>query len=346
MKSFIFDALKDLLPVLSGFLGILGVLNVFKKVNGRLTAWGWLAVLLIFFSTIGGVVLAKKEKSDDEHEKAVLQNKLNNILSDLAKVKQPLGDVGLTYWSVLPDSDSEVFSYKEYLKKKIASLPKSEGFKSRVVRNKNIKAIALDVNGNPFIYEISEESSFWPRQEFPNLSHLSILYHVKMCISLKKIKPEQFEPEVKSQGSVDWCASSILPHNNVIFYDAEKDKVGYITSVRFKKENVDSNGKISSVQDLVGAWVFFQPPTRDRVLWREHLKKVGVSKETIERQDKVSSILSAIEIEWASIDSGNGQDFHINGKDLRKFTDEYMNSFFYLALPLNNGDDSNLLPEK
>lgn len=60
--AYLFDIIKDMLPVLSGLLGVLGILNVFKTSNNRLSFWGWLAVFVIVISTIATLLLAKKEK--------------------------------------------------------------------------------------------------------------------------------------------------------------------------------------------------------------------------------------------------------------------------------------------
>ena len=346
MKSFIFDVLRDLLPVFSGFLGVLGVMNVFKKINGRLTLWGWLAIILIFLSTIGGVILAKKEKSDDDLEKKALQDKLNNILNDLAKVRQPLGDMSLNYWSILPNSNSDVVSYKESLKKNIASLAKNRDFKRTLMKNKNISALAIGIDGKPIIYEVSEKSSFWPNNDFLSLRDISIFYKVDMCISASKIKPEQFEPEVKPRGSADFCTRSIFPQENIIFYDVQKDEIGFITRMKFKKQDIRSNGKITSVQDLLNAWIFFQPPTRYLALTKAHIKKTDATKTAIENHDKVSAILNGIRIQSISIDSGSGQRFYIEEKDLRKFTNRSENTFFYLTMPLDSKNDVNFLSEK
>ncbi|MFE4112688.1 hypothetical protein [Kosakonia sp. YIM B13611] len=339
MKSIIFDILKDLLPILSGVLGLLGVLNVFKTVHGKLTIWGWFAVILISLSTIGGIFLAKKEKSDSEREKQQLQNKLNRILSDLAKVKQPLGEVELAYWTVLPDSEPEVKAYKEYIKEKIAALPKLKKAGFRPLLNKEIESLVLDGNGNPSIYDINNKSAYWPNEKFPALQSLSKTYSVKLCISLKKIKPEEYQPFVFSSGSVDWCASSVLTPVNIIFYDVKKDKIGYRTKNKYDKGFVRSNGKISSVQDLFGARVFFQPPSLGRSYVKNSLRKNGAPKDVIERHDRVTSILAALQTQGALIDTGTGQSFSIDSKDIKKYTNIDMNTFFYSTLPLNDGEE-------
>ncbi|MXF28831.1 hypothetical protein, partial [Escherichia coli] len=97
-----------MLPVLSGLLGVLGILNVFKTSNNRLSFWGWLAVFVIEISTIATLLLTKKEKNDNEREKIQLQNKIDNILRDVAKAREPIGEVSRTYWTLLPDSNQLV----------------------------------------------------------------------------------------------------------------------------------------------------------------------------------------------------------------------------------------------
>ncbi|SCC32597.1 hypothetical protein GA0061071_11355 [Kosakonia oryzendophytica] len=339
MKSFIFDTLKDLLPILSGVLGVLGVLNVFKKINGKLTAWGWFAVILILLSTIGGVVLAKKEKADDEREKEQLQNKLNHILNDLAKVKRPLGEVQLTFFTKLPNSDPEVESYKEYLKEKVANLPKGKGYGFRPQLNKDIKSLLLDENGRPIIYDINSDSAYWPDDRFPTLQSASKAYTLIMCISLKRIKPEEYQSYIYSSRSGDWCSGPVIFPNNIIYYDIKQDEVGFRTHIKFKKESVFSNGKVSSVQDLFGARVFFQPPTLARTFIKDRLIKNGASKDAIERHERTTSFFAALQAEGASIDTGGGQDFDINGEDIKKYTGIDMNTFFYSDLPLNDRED-------
>lgn len=334
MKSFIFDVLKDLLPVLSGFLGVLGVLNVFKKVNGRLTVWGWLAITMIFLSTIGGVVLAKKEKSDDEREKEKLQQQLNNILTDIAKVKRPLNEVHLSFWSILPDSNPEVQKYKKFIKYQIKHREKDDIYSSPRKINRDLSVSVLDERGEPHIYDIDEKSKFRPGKDLPVLNSLAFSYSVSMCISLKEIKPQDFIPMVGGIGKMDWCAFSLPTVGNDIFYDAVKDKIGFITRVTYKKEFTQSNGKVSSVQDLLGSQIFFRLPAVGGDFLKEHLRRSGASEKTIMHQNQISSFLTGVEAESLLLDVGNGQAININGDKLLKYTRRDENVFFYIKLPM------------
>ena len=345
MKSFIFDILKDLLPILSGVLGVLGVLNVFKKINGKLTKWGWLAVILILLSTIGGVFLAKKEKSDDEREKQQLQNKLNHILSDLAKVKQPLGEMQLTFFTKLPSSDPEVESYKRYLKKRIANLPKNKGYGFRPKINNNIQTLLVDESGKPITFDIKSDSAYWPDEKFPTIQNVSKAYTLIMCISVKRIKPEEYQSFIYSSRAGDWCSGPVIFPKNTIYYDIKKDELGFRTHFKFRKESIFSNGKISSVQDLFGARVFFRPPTLGRAFIKNQLIKNNASKDAIESHDRITSFLAALQAEGASIDTGSGQDFDINGEDIKKYTGNDMSTFYYSDLPLNDREEKAYLQE-
>ena len=342
MKSFIFDILKDLLPVLSGFLGVLGVLNVFKKVNGRLTGWGWLAITMIFLSTIGGVVLAKKEKSDDEREKEKLQQQLNNILTDIAKVKRPLTEVRLSFWSTLPDANYEVQSYKKFIKNQIKHRGKDNIYSFPPKVNHDLSISVLDERGEPHIYDINNKSKFWPGKNYPILSSVAFSYGVNMCVSLKEIKPQDFIPMVGGDGKMDWCAFSIFPTSNYIFYDAIKDKIGFITTVTYEKKFTHSNGKVSSVQDLLGSQLFFRLPEAGGAFLKEHLRRSGAPEKTIMHQSQLSSFLTGIEAESLLLDVGNGQTININGNKLLKYTRRDENVFFYIRLPMKEEELSQL----
>ncbi|MHA0982394.1 hypothetical protein ACR9GO_07160 [Kosakonia cowanii] len=335
MKSFIFDTLKDLLPAISGLLGVLGVLNVFKKINGRLAVLGWLAITMIFLSTIGGIILAKKEKSDDEREKKELQQQLNNILADLAKVRRPLSEVELSFWSILPDSDPEVQKYKNYIKQQIKHREKDNIFSSPPKVNRDLSISVLDERGEPHIYDIDEKSKFRPGKDYPILRSLALSYNVSMCISLKEMKPQDFIPMVGGDEKMDWCAFSIMPTSNDIYYDAITDKVGFITRVAYKKDFTQSNGKISSVQDLLGSQVFFRLPAVGGDFLKEHLRRSGASEKTIMHQSQESSFLTGVNVKSLLLDVGNGQTFVINGGKLNKYTQRDGNVFFYIKLPSN-----------
>lgn len=183
--AYLFDIIKDMLPVLSGLLGVLGILNVFKTSNNRLSFWGWLAVFVIVISTIATLLLAKKEKNDNEREKIQLQNKIDNILRDVAKAREPIGEVSITYWSLLPDSNQLVRKYKDYLNEKARGEVENFSFHNLTKTNKDYFGTTIDLDGKLAVFSIDEKNKYWPSGSFSEIGLLASNFSIMLCINSK-----------------------------------------------------------------------------------------------------------------------------------------------------------------
>lgn len=346
--TFWVDFFKYLLPVLSGVLGILGILNVFKTSHNRLSSWGWIAVVIIVFSTIAGFFISKKEKEDNEREKEKLQVKLDRLMFDLVKIKQPIGDVKLTFWSVLPDSIPEVMGYKNYIKDKIKKRVRDNIYSKPPKVDHDLDESGISSNNEVIQYNINNKSKYWPGSRFPELDSIASTFSLTLCINSKRVDLKHLIFVMGARGdtaSLDWCAAGMLSGRSIIFYDVRKDKVGLMTTTEYDKNHIYSNGKITSVRDFYSADVFFSLPSSGSAYINKILISRGASKKTIEFQSRISQIINAITVEDLILDLGNGQSFQISGTHLKKKNTEMGTPYFYLTTP-DNDNDMNKLQSK
>lgn len=346
--AFWFDFLKYVLPVLSGVVGVLGVLNVFKTPHDRLSLWGWIAVVFIVISTFAGFFITNKEKKDNEFEKRQLQAKLDKLISDVVRVKQPIGDVRLTYWTIFPDSSDEVMKYKKYIKEKISQRKSDDIFSKSPKINKDLVGTMIGLNNEISQYDINKESRYWPSLNFPEISSLVLTFSVSICVSSKRVDLEKFRflmGKRNGGAETDWCAAGMPLAENKIFYDVETDKLGLMTTVGYKKDFIYSNGNVTSVRDFYDADLFFGLPSMGSDNLKKYMISRGATKETFKRQERIEKILNGMVTKSLILDVGNGQGFVILGKYLKKNKTQYGRSYFYLTTPVNETEMSKLAVE-
>ncbi len=134
-------------------------------------------------------------------------------------------------------------------------------------------------------------------------------------------------------GTLDWCAMGLMSGQSDLFYNVEKDKVGLMTSVNYKKPFVYSNGKITSVRDLLGANVFFVLPASIIDQMDDLLISQGATKRNLEFQREVTRIINGMNISTVLVDLGNGQGFQIGNEFLKKNISKLNAPYFYLTMP-------------
>ncbi|WP_234105708.1 hypothetical protein [Enterobacter bugandensis] len=346
--TFWFDLLKYLLPFLSGVVGVLGILNVFKTPQGRLSAWGWVAIVFIIISTFAGFFLTSKEKKDSEVEKKQLQSKLDKLILDVVKVKQPIGSVKLFYWTIFPDSSPEVIKYKGYIKDKIEHRKSDDIFSKRPSVNRDLVGSVVGVNSEIAQFDINPDSIYWPSSKFPEIRSLVSVFSISLCVSLNRVNLDNFRFLMGGRSSkteTDWCASGMPPGDNTIFYDVKSDKLGLMTTVNYKKEFIYSNGSVTSVRDFYGADVFFGLPSSGSESLKTYMLSHGATKETIVRQERIAKIINGMVTKSLLLDLGNGQGFTIQGKYLKRNKTEFGRPYFYLTTPANDSDMNKLAVE-
>ena len=340
--AYLFDIIKDMLPVLSGLLGVLGILNVFKTSNNRLSFWGWLAVFVIVISTIATLLLAKKEKNDNEREKIQLQNKIDNILRDVAKAREPIGEVSITYWSLLPDSNQLVRKYKDYLNEKARGEVENFSFHNLTKTNKDYFGTTIDLDGKLAVFSIDEKNKYWPSGSFSEIGLLASNFSIMLCINSKHTNAKDVRFIIGARNNLDWGALALLPRTSDIFYDVKKDKIGLATTITYDKKWVYSNGVISSVRDFFGSDVFFVLPSTDSRFLNDYLKSIGAPQTLIESNKIKSEIIAGMSTESVSVKMGDGQRFNISGEHLKKYNSKDGRTFFYIKMPLSEKEVSEL----
>lgn len=323
---------KSFLAVLAGILGVLGVMNVFKTTNGKLTHWGVLAIGIIVVSTLGGLYIGYVEKVGAKKSKEEGDRYNKKLLGEVLRMKYPIENVDLMYWSELPDSEPEVIEFKKVIEDYIKKTKGARG-SLYMAKKTEIHSNSSGVDGKPLDYNVEVGSSYLPQRKFPVLNSLLLGYSLSVCLKLKPISPDSFYMVVGDFRTYDWCASSFIPEKNTLQYDVKSKKVMIVSRVKYNKEFISSNGSITSTIDLYGTQIFFLGSGWQNVNMRELLKRIGASQSSIDSTEKVMSVQREMKLKSVLINFSSDKKIHISKERLIKYAKPEGNFFEYLNLP-------------
>ncbi|WP_337029744.1 hypothetical protein [Pantoea agglomerans] len=324
--------LKDITPLLSAFLGVLGVFNVFKSTGGKLTRWGWSAVVIIIATAISSVITSKIDDSKNQKDKEKMQENFNAILMNLNRVNHPVRGVDLTALVILPDDNNEVIRLKRKVKEAIKSLPK-QSYKSDWKKSP-LESTFMKIDGTVINYDIRKGGSLWPDHNYPILSGMLLTYRFNICVKRKPINPKDFKYIQGDFGSYDWCTHSYMPNdeNNSLTYDVELDKIVLFSKVKFKAEDIKDNGAFTSTDDLPGSQLFFIPPYKDMAFMAPFLKSQGVPDGLIKSELESSVLYKKIKLKSITLSFKPYRELNLSSADFKKlsFNDHF---FYYMVIP-------------
>lgn len=328
---------KSFLAVLAGILGVLGVMNVFKTTNGKLTHWGQLAIGIIIVSTLGGLYIGYMEKVDSNKTKADGDKYNNKLLGEILRMKHPIEDVGLMYWSELPDSEPEVIEFKKVIEGYIKKTKGASG-SLYVVKKADIHSNSSGLDGKPLDYYVELGSSYLPQKKFPVLNSILLGYSLGVCLKLKPIPPESFYMVSGDFNTYDWCASSIIPVKNTLEYDVESKKAMIVSRVSYDKNFITSNGSITSTIDLYGAQVFFLGSGWQNINVRELMMKIGGHQFSIDRAERIEVVQRGMKLNTVLIHFSPDKKIQISKEKMIKYAKPEGNFFEYIILPKTDDD--------
>ncbi|EFL5723644.1 TPA: hypothetical protein HIF30_003744 [Escherichia coli] len=337
-SSVVVDALKDLLPILSGVLGVLGVFNIFKSSTNKLTVWGWVAIMVITISAIVGFYLSRVDRYNADKEKDAAQIKINSILIELERAKHPINEVEMTVWSILPDSNREVLDYKNFIKGKVNNWKEKPFFPIRKDKSNDLQATTYGLNNKPINFDIDKKSKFWPKKNFPLLSSMAEFYSVNLCVNMKRINPEDFLPVMGSRPSIDWCTNEFFTTDNTLSYDVEKDEISLITHIKYSNDLINSNGRLTSINDLYGSRIFFRLPFSANALLDGYLKGKGFTDEMLEIGKNKNTLMAQMKLSSVILSFGKGQKIDISGNHMSRYTKADGSTFFFVDIPNKEED--------
>ncbi|WP_164044830.1 hypothetical protein [Serratia marcescens] len=323
---------KSFLAVLAGILGVLGVMNVFKTTNGKLTHWGKLAIGMIVVSTFGGLYIGYMEKVGSNKTKEESDKYNKKLLGEVLRMKHPIENVSLMYWSELPDSEPEVIEFKKVIENYINKTKGARGA-LYMVKKADIHSSASGIDGKPLNYYVELGSSYIPHKKFPVLNSLLLGYSLGVCLKLKSIPPESFYMVSGDFSTYDWCVSSIAPEKNTLEYDVESKKVMIVSRVNYDKELITSNGSITSTVDLYGSQMFFLGSGWQNINMREILKRMGRPQSSIDRAEKVEVVQRGMKLKSVLIHFSTDKKINISKDKIVKYAKPDGKFFEYIILP-------------
>ncbi|WP_431296764.1 hypothetical protein [Rahnella sp. PAMC 25559] len=330
-SDFWISTIKFSLSVLTGVLGILGVMNIFKSPSNKLTFWGKLAIWIIILSTLASFFIGYLDgkKSDEEQKELISSNK--NLIREIEKSKHPIGDVSLMSWSELPDDDKEVINFKKDIEKYIA---KTHGQSGDLFTFKKNKAISSNSSykGSPLNYEVQVGSPYLSVKKFPILNSLLSTYSLGICIKADAIDPKKFYVVHGRFDTYDWCAFDMIPQENTLSYDVRTKKVNIITSIKYNKIFFSTNGRITSTIDLYGSQLFLVSSSGVDIN-KETLKALDIPDDQISKMLLVGSLKKNTYIRTVIMSFSNGQKINISGEYFKKYVSLQGGIFDYITLP-------------
>src|SRR5579863_7787895 len=156
--------------VLAGAFGALGLLKDFRDDKTKaLTKWGKIALYGILASTalafIAQVLDSAKSAHDAKESEKRAQDQIarsNEILTDINRSLNPLTNVRVTYWLIVPFEAPEFAAYRERLAKGVAEILASPGQEGTPQTG---DVSVRDANGRPEEVSIPRSSPLMPQPD-------------------------------------------------------------------------------------------------------------------------------------------------------------------------------------
>lgn len=255
-----FDALVGVLKVLgaaiTGVLGVAGLIFDFKAEGGKLTRAGKFVLTGIIASGVVAVAASSVEiyKARSESEKQL--KRTSQLLHELSRAVQPISKLGAGYWVEIPGGNSKIDSYLKRLDTEIESRIEHLR-KIEFGEDSGLHAISSEWNGDPIDVEISNKSDLWPKDQEGFIATAVLTYGYTVFILKNPIDIQKF---TGIHGTGDFSAFGVLARDGKLNWNRREKKLYIRSSMIYEKGLWNSNGRVTSVVDLMGAQLILIPP--------------------------------------------------------------------------------------
>ncbi|STI48197.1 Uncharacterised protein [Escherichia coli] len=100
---------------------------------------------------------------------------------------------------------------------------------------------------------------------------------------------------------------SFFTTDNTLSYDVEKDEISLITHIKYSNDLINSNGRLTSINDLYGSRIFFRLPFSANALLDGYLKGKGFTDEMLEIGKNKNTLMAQMKLSSVILSFGKGQ---------------------------------------
>ena len=325
--------------VIGGVLGVVGVLFNFKNPSGHITVPGKFVIAGIVLSAVVGIITSVTEGINARREAVKQATKTEQVLKELSRAIQPITELRITYFITLPSKSPLVRSYLQKLSRELESkLPGLEE-DSPIRPDPDLHVTSRDADGAITI-DISQKSKFWPRKDDGVIGLFAAIFNFSIHLRRTPIETENFDSvHSVDAGQSDWIAMGLpFSGHNTLNYKPKTKALEIHGRAEYDKELWASNGKITSVEDLLGAQLFLIPPSALNTKYRKPDAKL----------DRTSSLMKdlsgTIVVNAVALTFAAGRVIWIDGKALKKSRFKYGYPAFSIILPDNEKSFEKIRP--
>ncbi|MGJ5066850.1 hypothetical protein [Bradyrhizobium oligotrophicum] len=249
-------ALKVVGAAISGVLGVAGLIFDFKHEGGKLTRAGKLVLTGIIASGLVAVAASSVEIYKAKSESAKQLARTEQLLHELSRAVQPISKLEAGYWVEVRSGNSTIDAYLKRLDREIESRIEQLR-KIEIGKDIGLQAISAEWNGNPLTVEISNNSDLWPKDQEAFIALAALTYGYTVFILKEPIEIQKF---TGVHGTGDFSAFGVLTKDGKLNWDRREKKLYIRSNMVYEKALWNSNGRVTSVVDLMGAQLVLIPP--------------------------------------------------------------------------------------
>jgi hypothetical protein len=249
--------------MLSGILGVVGLLVSYKDKDGKVTKWGRRALIAVVTSSLvaaltqGVEVYKQRREASQADKRRQEENKTNNkLLTEISRAVYPLTDLSITASAYFPLTHPQLKSYLERLDRTAhictqppkPTLGQCAGLYPFTNIDENGRSTPIGVTTDP-------KSSVSPTESTDKLAwRTTAVFGIEVKIYKKPISRSEFDAQGLREADLHF---RVRANETTLAYMFAKPRIEvYGKHMRVDSDDVNSNGSVTSITDLSGAQMF------------------------------------------------------------------------------------------
>lgn len=312
-------ALKVVGATITGVLGVAGLIFDFKDDGGKLTRAGRSVLTGIIASALVAAAASSVETYKAKSENARQLARTEQLLHELSRAIQPISKLEAGYWVEVRSGNPTIEAYLKRVDSEIES--RIEQLRNiEIGKDTGLNAISVDWNGDPLTVEISNKSDLWPNKKEAFIAMAAQTYRYTVFIFKEPIEIQKF---TGVHGTGDLSAFGVPTRDGRLNWDRKEKKLYITSSVVYEKALWNSNGRVTSVVDLMGAQIMLIPPNAVQLPAR-YAQFRNKELEELQQEARLKTIVFKV---------ADGRDIWLSGKSFNENKMPEGNAVLSLVLP-------------